>query len=84
MEYRHKTSPSSRKFKVAVSARKVLFSGLRDMEGVVRLEFLERGQTVNSERYISTLRALKLRIRRARRDKDSTRQCAPSHQSPNS
>ncbi|GFO18383.1 transposase [Plakobranchus ocellatus] len=29
------------------------------------------GQTVNSERYISTLRAFKLRLRRVRRDKDS-------------
>ncbi|GFO50446.1 mariner mos1 transposase [Plakobranchus ocellatus] len=39
------------------------------MEGVVHMEFLEQGQTVNSERYISTLRAL--RLRRVRRDKDS-------------
>ncbi|GFO04081.1 transposase [Plakobranchus ocellatus] len=33
------------------------------------MEFLEEGQIVNSERYISTLRAVKLR--RVRRDKDS-------------
>ncbi|GFN94946.1 histone-lysine N-methyltransferase SETMAR [Plakobranchus ocellatus] len=71
MEYRHKTSPSSRKFKVVASARKVLFTVFWDMEGVVHMEFLEQGQTVNSERYISTLRALKLRLRRVRRDKDS-------------
>ncbi|GFR99505.1 histone-lysine N-methyltransferase SETMAR [Elysia marginata] len=38
---------------------------------MVYIEFLERGQTVNSELYISTLRALKLRLRRVRRDKDS-------------
>ncbi|GFO16983.1 transposase [Plakobranchus ocellatus] len=71
MEYRHKTSPSPRKFKVVASARKVLFTVFWDMEGVVQMEFLEQGQTVNSERYISTLRALKLRLRRVRRDKDS-------------
>ncbi|GFN73730.1 transposase [Plakobranchus ocellatus] len=41
------------------------------MEGVVYMGFLEQGQTVNYERYISTLRALKLRLRRVRRDKDS-------------
>ena len=54
MEYRHKTSPSPRKFKVVASARKVLFTVFWDMEGVVHMEFLEQGQTVNSERYIST------------------------------
>ncbi|GFN83375.1 histone-lysine N-methyltransferase SETMAR [Plakobranchus ocellatus] len=71
MEYRHKTSPPPRKFKVVASAREVLFTVFWDMEGVVYMGFLEQGQTVNSERYISTLRALKLRLRRVRRDKDS-------------
>ncbi|GFO32020.1 histone-lysine N-methyltransferase SETMAR [Plakobranchus ocellatus] len=71
MEYGHKTSPSPRKFKVVASARKVLFTVFWDMEGVVHMEFLEQEQTVNSERYISTLRALKLRLRRVWRDKDS-------------
>ncbi|GFO02865.1 histone-lysine N-methyltransferase SETMAR [Plakobranchus ocellatus] len=41
------------------------------MEGVVHMEFLEQGQTVNSERYISTPRALRLRLTRVRHDKDS-------------
>ncbi|GFO38357.1 histone-lysine N-methyltransferase SETMAR [Plakobranchus ocellatus] len=60
MEYRHKTSPSPRKFKVVASERKVFFTVFWDMEGVVHIEFLEEGQIVNSERYILTLRALKL------------------------
>ncbi|GFR64879.1 mariner mos1 transposase [Elysia marginata] len=34
------------------------------MEGVVHMEFPEQGETVNSARYISTLRALKIRLRR--------------------
>ncbi|GFO14068.1 histone-lysine N-methyltransferase SETMAR [Plakobranchus ocellatus] len=71
MEYRHKTSPSPRKFKVVASARKVLFTVFWDMEGVVHMGLLEQGQTVNSERYISTLQALKLRLRSVPRDKDS-------------
>ncbi|GFO25725.1 histone-lysine N-methyltransferase SETMAR [Plakobranchus ocellatus] len=49
MEYRHTTSPSPRKFKVVASARKVMFTVFWDMEGVVHMEFLEQGQTVNSE-----------------------------------
>ncbi|GFO19810.1 histone-lysine N-methyltransferase SETMAR [Plakobranchus ocellatus] len=42
MEYRHKTFPSPRKFKVVASARKVLFTVFWDMEGVVHMEFLEQ------------------------------------------
>ncbi|GFR88865.1 hypothetical protein ElyMa_006110100 [Elysia marginata] len=34
------------------SSRKVLFTVFWDMEGVVHKEFLEHGQTVNSERCI--------------------------------
>ena len=51
MEYRHKTSPSPRKFKVIASARKVLLTILWDMKGVVHMEFLKQGHTVNSEKY---------------------------------
>ncbi|GFN77042.1 histone-lysine N-methyltransferase SETMAR [Plakobranchus ocellatus] len=89
MEYRHKTSPrpTPRKFKVVASARSSL-PFFWDMEGVVYMGFLEQGQTVNSERYISTLQALKLRLRRVRRDKDSMLQHDNAHphtcQSPNS
>ncbi|GFO44351.1 RING finger protein 10-like [Plakobranchus ocellatus] len=49
MAYRHKTSPSPRKFKVVASARKILFTVSWDMEGVVYMGFLEQGQTANSE-----------------------------------
>ena len=79
MEYRHKPSPSPMKFKVVVSARKVMLTIFWDMEGVVHMEFLEQGQTVNSERYISTLRTLKLRLRRVRGDKNSILQHDNTH-----
>ncbi|GFR73103.1 hypothetical protein ElyMa_003857900 [Elysia marginata] len=50
------------------------------------MEFQEQGQTVNSGRYISTQRTLKLRLRRVGRDKDSILHttCSPAHQSLNS
>ncbi|GFR74691.1 histone-lysine N-methyltransferase SETMAR [Elysia marginata] len=38
------------------------------------MELLKQGQTVNSERYVLTLRALEPRLRRVRRDKDSVLQ----------
>ena len=69
MQYRHKNSPAPKKFKVVASARKVLLTMLWDMEGIVHIEFLEQGTTINSERYVSTLRALKGRLRRVRQDK---------------
>ncbi|GFS15789.1 histone-lysine N-methyltransferase SETMAR [Elysia marginata] len=68
--HRYKTSQSLRKFKVVASAREVLFTVFWDMKGVVHMEFLDQGQTVNSERYILTLRALDLRFRLVRHDED--------------
>ena len=69
MQYRHKNSPAPKKFKVVASARKVLLTIFWDMEGIVHIEFLEQGTTINSERYVSTLRALKGRLRRVQQDK---------------
>ena len=42
-----------------------------DMAHREEVKFLEQGQTVISERYISTLRTLKLRLRRVLSDKNS-------------
>ena len=69
MQYRHKNSPAPKKFKVVASAWKVLQTIFWDMEGIVHIEFLEQGTTINSQRYVSTLRALKGRLRRVRQDK---------------
>ena len=66
MEYRHKSSPSPRKFKVVASARKVMLTVFWDSRGIVHMEFLKQGNTVNSERYISTLRKLSVRLKRVR------------------
>ena len=71
MVYRHKTSPSPRKFELIASARKALSTIFWDMKGVVHMEFLKQGHTVNFEKYISTLRTLKARLRRVRSGRDS-------------
>ena len=70
-EYRHKTSPSPKKFKVFSSSRKVLLTIFWDSEGVVHTEFLEQGNTVNSTKYVNTLEKLKTRLRRVRSEKVS-------------
>ena len=42
----------------------------RDAVGVLYVEFLTKGSTVNSDRYFATLRSLKQRIRRIRLERN--------------
>jgi histone-lysine N-methyltransferase SETMAR len=66
MEWRHDTSPRPKKFKTQASAGKVMVTVFWDIRGVVLVDFLAKGSTINSEQYISTLKKLKARIRQAR------------------
>jgi hypothetical protein len=68
MEYRHKGSRAPNKLKTKASAEKVMLTVFWKSEGVVLTDFLENGATVNSERYIETLRTLK-NASRGRRQK---------------
>jgi hypothetical protein len=68
MEYRHKGSPAPNKCKTKASAEKLMLTVFWKAEGVVLTDFLENGATVNSERYIETLRTLK-NASRGRRQK---------------
>lgn len=66
MEFRHKTSPCPKKFKVQALAGKVILTVFWDSKGVVHTDYLEKGTTINSVRYIETLKRLKKRIKRVR------------------
>ncbi|CAI6357430.1 unnamed protein product [Macrosiphum euphorbiae] len=66
MEFRHKTSPAPKKFKVQASAGKVMLTVFWDSKGLIHTEYLEKGSTINSIRYIETLKRLKKRIKRVR------------------
>ncbi|GFS19896.1 histone-lysine N-methyltransferase SETMAR [Elysia marginata] len=66
MEYRHKSSPSPRKFKVVASERKVMLTVFWDSEGIVHTELLKQGNAVNSERHILTLKKLSVRLKHVR------------------
>lgn len=66
MEYRRPSSPRPRKFKTIPSAKKVLLTVFWDSSTTYLKEYLEGGNTVNSERYIETLRNLRRRVCRVR------------------
>ena len=66
MEYRHTSSPCLKKFKTMPSASKILSTVFCDSQRVYMTEFLEAGKTVNSARYIETIRNLRRRVCRVR------------------
>ena len=70
MEWRHPTSPRTKKFKVQTSAGKIMGTVFLDSQGVILVDFLPKGETINSEVYIETLRKLKAKIRRVRPNLD--------------
>lgn len=72
MEWKHADSPTKKKFKTQPSAGKVMCTVFWDRKGVIHVEFLERGETVNSDRYIETLTKLRNRIYRVRNEKKET------------
>ena len=68
MEWRHPSSPKPKKFRCERSANKLLAVVFWDIHGVILIVFLPRGETMNSDRYIETLKKLKKRISRKRPD----------------
>jgi len=59
MEWRHRGSPQPKKFRVQKSAGKVLASIFWDQDGILLIEYLPKGQTINAEYYSSPLVQLK-------------------------
>ena len=59
MEYRRKESPQPKKFKTQASTVKVRWTVFWNSERFVLADFLEKETTINSQRRIKTLTALK-------------------------
>jgi len=59
MEWRHSGSPRPKKFRVQKSAGKVLAWIFWDQDGILLIEYLPKGQTINAEYYLSLLVQLK-------------------------
>ena len=63
MEWRHPTSPRSKKFKSQQSAGKVMVTLFWDyIVGVILVDFMSKGAAINLDVYIDTLKKLKARI----------------------
>jgi [histone H3]-lysine36 N-dimethyltransferase SETMAR len=74
MEWGHTKSPKKpRKCLQTLSARKIMATVFWDRKGVILIEFLERGATINAERYCQTLTNLRRTIQNKRRGKLSSK-----------
>lgn len=66
-QWRHPTSPQTKKFKKTMSAGKVMATVFWDRHGVLVVDFMEKGTTINAERYCQTLEKLRRAIQNRRR-----------------
>ena len=69
MEWRHSGSPRPKKFLEQKSAGKVLASIFWDQDGILLIDYLPKGQTINAECYSSLLVQLKGILKEKRRGK---------------
>jgi hypothetical protein len=72
MKWQHANSPLKKKFKMQPLAGKAMCTAFWDRKDMILLDFLEPGQTINSDHYIATLTKLKARISRLRSEKKTT------------
>lgn len=66
-EWRHPSSPKPRKFKQTQSAGKVMATVFWDRKGVLLVDFMPAGTTINADRYCETLKKLRRAIQNRRR-----------------
>ena len=66
MQWKHSTSPAPKKAKVVPSAGKVMTSVFWDAKGIVFIEYLQKGKTINEEYYAKLLRELRQAIKSKR------------------
>jgi len=67
--------PTSKKFRVQKSAGKVLASIFWDQDGILLIDYLPNGQTINTEYYSSLLVQLKDILKEKRRPREGHQGC---------
>ena len=70
MEWHHPQSPRKKKFKTTPSAGKLMVTVFWDIDGVILVDVMARGETINSDAYIKTLQKLKQRYWRMRHNRN--------------
>jgi len=68
--WRHSGSPRPKKFRVQKSAGKVLASIFWDQDGILPIDYVPKGQTINAEYYPSLLVQLKDILKEKRRPRE--------------
>ena len=68
-QWKHPDSPHPKKFNMVHSAGKVMASIFWDSQGVIMIDYLEQGRTINGAYYAGELRRLRQEIARKRRGK---------------
>ena len=76
MEWQHSGSPLPKKFRVQKSAGKFLASILGDQDGILPINYLPKGQTMNAEYYSSLLVQVKDILKEKRRGKVTRVYCS--------
>ncbi|GFN88345.1 histone-lysine N-methyltransferase SETMAR [Plakobranchus ocellatus] len=66
MTWKHPSSPVTKKFKVQQSATKVMATMFWDSRGMILLDILPKGESVNADRYCETLERLRHAVRHER------------------
>jgi histone-lysine N-methyltransferase SETMAR len=69
MEWHHAGSPPPRKFKSTPSAGKVMASIFWDCDGIILIDYLSKGETINGNYYANLLQQLREAIKTKRRGK---------------
>ena len=69
MQWKYSTSPAPKKAKVVSSAGKMMASVFWDAKGIVFIDYLQKGKTINGEYYAKLLRELRQAIKSKRSGK---------------